>query len=187
MGFLLWTPFLKNIIVKGDLNPFILRPINPFVGFTFINTNYNGAMYLFLTPIFYFIVLTYLKVQLENVILGLCMFFIILILNSLFVLWFKSLDFLLLGLSQISLGMEQDISSLIRTYPEPFFKGTNFRFIFLLFPYFLIGSLLVPILRGYEIWRIDIQLAIIISMIIIFSFGIYFNWHYGLKNYEAFG
>jgi hypothetical protein len=43
------------------------------------------------------------------------------------------------------------------------------------------------IFQGKEISDLLFQISIILFLITIFSIGIYMNWSYGLKKYEAYG
>lgn len=71
-------------------------------------------------------------------------------------------------------------------YPYQFFEKTGFKVFLLIIPSFFVPSLLVPILRGYEIWNLNIQLIILFSMIIFCSIGLFLNWKFGLKRYNAY-
>jgi hypothetical protein len=75
----------------------------------------------------------------------------------------------------------------MQQFPTPFFKQTIFFYILMFYPFFFIGSLLIPFISGLEIWNIKLQIFTLFGLTLLFFIVALVNWHYGLKKYEAFG
>ena len=71
-------------------------------------------------------------------------------------------------------------------FPGIFFNQNKFHFILFLLPVYFGSTLIVPLFQGFIPNYFYTQILIIIFLNIFFSIVIFFNWRYGLKNYEAF-
>lgn len=185
-GIFSWGKELFIILSKGTLNIYLTKPIKPFIGYIFsILSGYAFISIIFRT-ILLFLVIYYFNITLNNLLLGLVLFLSIGFLFFLIYQFIESCEFISLNLSSV-LDTYWQIDNIFTTYPAQLFRKFPFQFALYFFPLIFISSLIVPLLRGYEIWNLYSQLTILISLIIIFGFGTWLNWHYGLKKYEAFG
>ena len=78
-------------------------------------------------------------------------------------------------------------NDILRSIPGVFFNKNRLYFLLFLFPTYFVSSLIVPLFQGFIPNYFNIQILIIILLNIFFSIGIFFNWRYGIRKYEAFG
>lgn len=186
-GTFMWGPSISEHILKGKLSDHLRRPFNPFFSFFFQEMNFYGLFLLIQDVVIYSVILFFLPIEFYNVGFSILIMVLIILLILLEFYFVKSLDLIMLNLSLVVIKPFWSFYELTRQYPYGFFRNSGFRFVLLGFPFFLIGSLLIPLLRGYEVWNPLLQISVMIVLIFVFSFGIFFCWHYGLKKYEAFG
>lgn len=190
-GIFFWRwPFLNQLITKGDFNIFLVRPINVFWGYFFSNLNSGLLVYTIINPIIHlFILIYFFDIQIYNIFLGILIWVAVFVCQVLVSECVHSFEFLKKG-SSISIYRLTDTINYgyANQYPFQLFNGVKYKGFFLIFtPMFFIGSLLIPILRGYPIWNIELQLTILFALFVICLGVLVFNWKYGLKRYEAFG
>ena len=75
----------------------------------------------------------------------------------------------------------------LTNYPFQYFMQSKFKYFLFLFGTTFTASLIIPILNNTPVWNLKLQIFILSSLIILLTIGIYINWKYGLKKYEAFG
>jgi len=187
-GFFSWGKNLKYSLLKGDLNIYLTKPISVFIGHIF--SNLSGVA--FISFFFRFLVLIsifiYFNIMPQNILLVLFLILFLNLLNLVIYQFLESLEFILKGLSDVFGKVYFSLFDTASTYPSPIFRDNSIKFLLMVFPSFFSGSLLVPMLRGYD-FLIDpiLQIEIIFGLITFFGLLIWINWHYGLKKYEAFG
>ena len=77
-------------------------------------------------------------------------------------------------------------NEILLRFPGAFFNNYKFYFVLFLLPVYFGSTLIVPLFQGFIPNYFYTQILIIIFLNIFFSIVIFFNWRYGLKNYEAF-
>ena len=183
------TQHIIEQILRGTFNLHLYRPINRFLSYLFADFNLDLAIYALMNPILHIGALIYFEVDLQNVFYGALFWFLILVL---FIALFNFVDSLNLIKVKITESFDVFLDTMTfetsRNYPFHFFKSFENRILlFFIGPLFFVGSLVVPILRGYDIWNFWLQAGILLGLIIAFSLGTFINWRVGLKRYEAFG
>jgi len=190
-GIFVWrTPSLRHSIIQGDFNIILLRPIPKFLGYFFSNLNGNLLIYTIMNPIIHITTLIiFFNIELHNIFIAIMIWTLVLINFTLMYEFFHSFEFLATSSSRsIKIIFDEINYSLANNYPLQFFNKLDLKGILLfLSPLFFVGSLIIPILRNYPIWNFQLQIFILLISIIIFITGIYINWRYGLKKYEAYG
>ena len=186
-GLFFWDKNLFDYIKKGDLNKFILRPINPFKGYFFSKLNTTALIMLVMNIPILILLFYYLEIPLIKIGVVIIMSLFIMIqydiLNSLY----ESFNFHYLGSSQYIREINNSLESVMRIYPTPFYSKFRYKYFLTIVTTFYVGSILIPYIMGYEIWNLKLQILIYFTINIIAGLIVYYNWHYGLKKYEAFG
>lgn len=187
-GLLLWKNTLFYVLKKGDLNSYLIRPINPNIFFVFSKIAPQAFVMLFIDSLLFVIGVVCFNIVLYNVVLSLFCFILVIILHIVFNFWIFSLDMLKMGISSTTFPIVDKLDNMIEQYPAPFFEKSNGKFLGLFVPIFFISSLVIPLIRGYDtMFSIKLQILILIVLICSFFVGIVINWKYGLKRYEGFG
>lgn len=183
-----WKMDLKDAITTGDLNLYLTKPLNGFIGYTFSNLPSSTYIFLITNLIALPIIILYFNIQLHNIFASTLIFIGILFATFSFYFFINSINFHSYGLKYIISNLA-DIGTyeLSKNYPHQFFKRTSFKFFLFVLPMFFVSSLLVPMLRDYPILNINLQIIILIFVILFFSCCTWINWHLGLKKYEAYG
>ena len=104
-----------------------------------------------------------------------------------FKLCITSFSFYAIGFTKYLYKFENNFFFIMQQYPTPFFKQTIFFYILMFYPFFFIGSLLIPFISGLKIWNVEFQFLILLLLTLLFSIITIINWKIGLKKYEAFG
>jgi ABC-type uncharacterized transport system permease subunit len=186
-GFVIWKGTLKDYITEGTLNVLLMKPLNPLLKFNFYDIAPPAFIFLGVDLIFFIIVLFIFDIVLTNIFLGFFIFILITLLTIMYYLFLYSLDFLLLGIAELGISFAFNSQQVFERYPYPFFKDSNIKYFLFLFPNFFTGSLLVPVLVGYDVWNFWFQIFILLLLIFLFTIGTMLIWSYGLKRYEAYG
>jgi ABC-type uncharacterized transport system permease subunit len=187
-GFFSWGKRLDWQLLKGDFNIFLTKPLNPFIFYIFLNLS-GWALISFFGRIFFIFLTIYLfDIKLYNLGLAFLVFMLISI-NFLLVFQFlEALSFFGKKLSEIFGGMFYwDIFNINMNYPEIFFRESKLKYVLIFFSSFFVGSLLLPILRNYEIWNFWFQIYFLVIFNLILIILLFIMWKFGLKRYEAFG
>jgi ABC-type uncharacterized transport system permease subunit len=186
-GIFMWKDALFHFIKDGELNVFLIRPLNR--SYMFYTTHLASPAIVFLLIDFIVLIgfLIYSKIQLTNLFLGTVVALLIFLFFITVYSFMYSIDLIFLGVSESVGSVLFKMQSLFEMYPAPFFLKLSVKYLFMVFPIFFTGTLLIPVIRGYEVWNIGLQFSILIGLIIFFFLGTIINWHYGLKKYEAFG
>ena len=185
-GFFSWGKDLFYVLSDGTLNIYLTKPVGSFIGYLFsVLSGWALMSFTFRIIVFIFIYL-YFSIEIYNLFLFLFALFLVSLLLLVIYQLIQSFEFIALKMSY-SLENYWNIYDIFMAYPAPLFKGFPIQLFLYFFPSFFVGYLLVPLLRGYEIWRLDLQIFILVFLIIFCCIGIFLNWKYGLKKYEAFG
>jgi hypothetical protein len=125
-----------------------------------------------------------------NVLVGISILFVFVVLNIFLIHFFKSFTWLFVELGDVFMDWYwNNIQGSLSNYPFKIFEQNNILFSLLsALPMFYVSVLIVPVIAfGDFSVLFEINYFLILSMVLIMSVGIFFNWRYGLKNYEAFG
>jgi hypothetical protein len=133
------------------------------------------------------IVIIYFEIVLYNLFFGFLIFLLILFFLFVLDIFIRAISFFNFGLSDSLFGLYKDGCQTGDKYPFGFFDGMKYKTFILFFPTFFVSSLLVPFVRGYDIWNFNFQLYLLVGLICFFSFGTYLLWKFGLHFYEALG
>ena len=177
-----------SIFELKKLNFFLNIPGIRFFNFS-LSRSFNGTI-LFLTE--FLIFMTYILYNRSFNIIFLDELLISCILISiLYICVFYFLDsfswrFMNLG-ETLSKNISWEVNGLLKQIPGVFFNKNKFYFLLFLFPTYFISSLIVPLFQGFIPNYFNTQILTIVLLNVFFCIGIFFNWKYGLKNYEAFG
>ncbi|MCA9495510.1 MAG: ABC-2 family transporter protein, partial [Nanoarchaeota archaeon] len=186
IGFIFWGKHLFYMIKSGEINIYLIRPINPFLFYNFRTLSIPAFLFLVVNIFLIIISLIYTNTNIFN--LSFIVVFILLIFLTLILSMFlDSLDFIKLGLSSPFQRIYYRSMEVTRMYPSQFFTTFKYNFLLFLFQGYYLTLVLIPILNGKSIFLFLNELSILIIIILSFSLGTYINWKYGLKYYEAFG
>ena len=180
---------LKDSIFKEKkLNFFLNIPGIRFFNFS-LSRGFNGT--IFLTAEFLIFITYILYNRSFNIIfldeLLLCCFLLFISYISVYY-FFDSFSWRFMELGKVSSEKLYDEGNdLLRSIPGVFFNKNKLYFLLFLFPTYFVSSLIVPLFQGFIPNYFNIQILIIILLNIFFSIGIFFNWKYGIRKYEAFG
>lgn len=186
-GIFSWTGNIKTAITYGRLNNYINKPINRIIAFKFKSLSSPALSMTFFGIIKSIIIIYIFKIKFFNLFLGLIIFLLIIMFTIAMRFLIDSIGFFSFGLYHILFSIFGFSQSILRNYPEHFFKNAPFRNALLIFPAVFISILLVPILANKNIESFSYYIIILISLIIISTIGTLINWYYGLKKYEAYG
>ena len=180
---------LKDSIFKEKkLNFFLNIPGIRFFNFS-LSRGFNGT--IFLTAEF-LIFITYILYNRSFIIifldeLLLCCFLLFISYISVYY-FFDSFSWRFMELGKVySEKLYGEGNEILRSVPGVFFNKNKFYFILFLFPTYFVSTLIVPLFQGFIPNYFYTQILIIIFLNIFFSIGIFFNWRYGIRKYEAFG
>lgn len=187
-GFFIWKDWLYIYLKNGDFNTFLFRPQNPYIAFIFSMLNEYAILLLIIDVFLYSAIIFYFQIELVNLALGSIIFFLITILYITNIEMIRSFDFIAKNIVPTTLWPAFiNVNEMFKKFPYNFFQTSFLKYIILFIPNVLVASLLMPILRGKEIFLPSIQISLIISLIFIYIIIIKIIWRYGLKRYEAFG
>ncbi|MCH8519812.1 MAG: ABC-2 family transporter protein [Nanoarchaeota archaeon] len=180
---------LDILIKRGDLNSYLTKPMNPFLGFLFMK-RFNPLIFIIYDMILYVPILLYLfNFELLSIIYSLLLLFVLIIFGVIFIRFLDSFTWIFLEARKVLLYQLyfQGIQHNVGRFPMLFFDKNPAMMIFLGgFGFYYISMWILPLLltglfqvRLYEIIMILSVTSISIITIII-------NWKIGLKKYGAF-
>lgn len=184
-GFFSWGKELHYTLTQGNLNQFLTKPLNPFIGYIFHTlTGWQliSAIFRFFLLIAVFI---YFKIVPQNILLVILIILLINILVFVIHQFLESLEFIKYKLSSIG-DSYWEFTEVFYTNPAPLFQRFPVKTLLYLWEFYYTGLLLVPLIRGYEITNFGIHFYPLVGFIVLFGIGTLINWHYGLKKYEAY-
>lgn len=186
-GFFHWGKRLQYDIVYGHLNILLVKPINVFFAHYFSKFSIAGFTFLIVNVFVFIFLEIFFNFYLTNILLSLFFLILIIFLNILLYFFIRSFNFFSFGFADFLIVSVEESVRIGETYPHKFFENSFFGKFLLFSPIVFVGSLIVPLIRGYDIWNFDLQIIVLFSLIVVFSLGTLINWYYGLKKYEAFG
>lgn len=186
-GFLFWKEPFKDFLNKGNMNVLITKPINIWINYLFRDLNPGSFIFSMFEFLFAISIIIYFKIQLFNLLFGALIFMSIAFFTLTLFLMVYSFDFHFRGVGQILSNFVFFGNMQFERFPFALFQNSFIKFFLFGFPAIFSSSLLVPIIRNYPIWNLELQLFILYGLILIFTIIIYINWKIGIKNYEAYG
>ncbi len=189
-GIFAWkSDFLTEIILKGELNNLLVRPGELLFKYHFSDLSPSSLTYVIVNvPILIILIMSFQMNLLNCIFLLILFLFCILIYFSLYNLIY-SIAFFYKNFEKNLTNLLYRTNSLFVLYPAPFFNKFKLVNLFFLFPAYIIGKLIIPLLNDINIdyfFYLDLFL-IFFLIILILNILIYFNWKIGLKKYEAYG
>lgn len=182
-----WGKDLVFDIPSGNLSQYINKPINPLIAYIFSRLSAETILQVVISSLFIISLLIYFNLSFYTLLLSVLILINISLLFFLFRIAITSFAFYGVGFTKYLYRIENNFFFIMQQYPTPFFMRTKLSKILMFYPFFFIGSLLIPLLLETPLQNFFIQLSsIIILMILFLSIGI-INWKLGLKKYEAFG
>jgi len=184
-----WFRYLYRYLLTGEFNNCLLRPINPFINYTFSSNKYfdfiNAIFYIMLLIIYIFFILPNLNILKFTITF---IFFIIGgVMNTSTYCLIDSLGFFMKNNRQIK-STYFKASDVASRYPASFFKNSNIFYIiiFLANTYFAIWTtdFYFSYINFQELIILFIPCFIVIFISIISSILL---WKFGIEKYEAFG
>ncbi|MCH8519808.1 MAG: ABC-2 family transporter protein [Nanoarchaeota archaeon] len=171
----------KQVLLRGDFNLFLIRPIHPFL-FLF-SQRFNGANLL--SGIVIVLPITILlSLFFEHIILG-WILFIIGVIHCTVLFWFIELvAFFLKDNSFISTPIKR-ATWFFEEYVPLFLQNTSFFNILGVIPSVIFAFLAVDVMNG-NFEYLFLLIASVISIPIL-SFFCIILWKFGIKKYEAYG
>ncbi|MBN2838001.1 MAG: hypothetical protein JXM74_04530 [Fusobacteriaceae bacterium] len=100
----------------------------------------------------------------------------------------QSFEFFRKGLSRFFTESQQVVASSQGQYPVNFYEKFRFKNIFLISTRAYVALFLVVYVKTSNLFVFfEFEMLVFVLLILASSFGVWINWHYGLKKYEAFG
>jgi len=187
-GFFIWgIDSFRKVIQRGELNAYLNKPINRFIAYNFRIFSAGGTPMLFIGLLAFIFAIIFLDIKLYNIFFGIIIATLIIIFQIFNRKFAESINFWNFGIAMIFRRLIFEGQMLSVNYPADFFKSKIIRTAFSIVPLFFISSLLLPTLRNKEVWSLELQLILLISLNLFFIIITFVNWHYGLKKYEAYG
>lgn len=173
--------FLQRVLLKGDFNSILCKPVNSFFYFS---TQFRG-MILVTLSIFIIINFTLILLYYNLSFLFLFYFLFSIVYTSLFFSLFMSTAFFMKE-NSFFLNIPRKLNNRIKEFTPKAFENYSFANLIYILPTASTSFILVEFLRG-NLEYFDIILKIVFPSFIVIVFGTYIMWYYGLKKYEAFG
>ena len=186
-GVVFWSKSLFHSIISGELNNYLMRPINIFLGFNFSRLDIGGLVMFAMNFVYILYYIVSQDVSLFSLALGVFIMSLIVLVLLLFIWFVESLNFFYKGLS---MGINEIIGNFVgiaQNYPYQYFKSFEYKLLLFFFPIFFVSSLVIPIFKGDSISNIGLQLSILGGFIVFYSFFTFLFWKLGIRRYEAFG
>lgn len=184
-----WFRHLSQTLLKGDLNKYLTRPLNPFLQYSFDDLSVLAILYsnlyvflgiiyfIFIVPEFYFI--KFIFILLMATFGGIFLTSMDCLINNL-AFFMKKNDFI----KDIKISSE----NLFSQYPASFFKTNKLRIFSLFIPLVYYASFVTDFYFGYINFDSFLQyFGVLLLLIGISSYLAYLLWKNGMKRYEAFG
>ena len=181
--------YLKDMLIKGELNTYLCRPVSTFLQYMMHSSNFSAfCVLIFYVPLLvFFLIFIHTDFEIFNLFLvvifgitgGLFYLCIIIFLN-IFSFFIKEIRLLVRPFRRAE--------QIFYMYPATFFQDRFISKFVLFLPVAYFGAFSTEFFFGYItlerlIELFCYQLILILILIILSSI----NWHYGLKRYEAFG
>ena len=182
-----WGKDLVFDIPSGDLSQYINKPINPLIAYIFSRLSAETIFQVIISLVFFVLLSLYFNIFFHTFIISVVILLMVSLLFLLFKIAFTSFAFYGIGFTKYLYRIENNFFFIMQQYPTPFFMKTKLARVLMFYPFFFIGSLLIPLLSETQIWNICFQLSIISILMIVFLFIGLINWKQGLKKYEAYG
>lgn len=187
--FAIWFNQLPKVLLRGEFNNYLLRPINPFINYAFSNVRYFNLLIailyiillmlylIFIIPKFYFLkfLITFLFAIFGGIFYSSIHCFI------------DSMSFYLKKTDNIKSNYHV-LNEFYSRYPISFFKQSKLNYLGLIAAGSYYASFTTDFYFGYiNITQLFYYFLILILLIITLSISSYFLWKNGIKNYEAYG
>jgi hypothetical protein len=185
-GFFLWGKGLFSHLTSGEFNKHLYRPLPKYLAYLFNDLEGWAVLHFIFKFITALAIFLYFKVVPLNIGLVLLAILLLNLMHFFVMQLFDSLEFIRYGLSNAT-SFYFKAYEVMGTNPAPLFQKFPFKPFLYLFEIFFVGSLLVPLIRGYPIPNMMFQFTFIVSVIIISAVLLRIIWHFGLKKYEAYG
>jgi ABC-type uncharacterized transport system permease subunit len=173
--------FLQRVLLNGDFNTILLKPVNSFFYFS---TQFKGVV-LVTFSIFLLINLFLIFLYYNFSFIFLFYFLFSIIYVPLFFSFFISTAFFMKENSMF-VNIPRQLNNRIKEFTPRSFENYSFGFLLYILPSGASAFILIEILRGNFIYS-NIILKIIFPSFLLIVLGIYVMWKIGLKKYEAFG
>lgn len=182
-----WGKDLVYDIPSGDLGQYINKPINPMIAYIFSRLSAETILQVVISSLFILGLIVYYQISFVTIILTFLVLLLISFVFFLFRIAITSFAFKAIGFTKYLYRFENNFFFIMQQYPTPFFMKTKLFRVLMFYPFFFIGSLLIPMISNTPIWNIPFQLGILSSLIMLFLLIGIINWKQGLKKYEALG
>lgn len=186
-GLTYWGKNLKRDVLDGELIIYLKNPLTPFFSYEFANISTYAGLMLAIDAMIFPILLFVAHIPLYTIALGMILLLLLCGSFIVFKMFLRSTVFISFALADVGFELEQRLFRTLQTFPSPFFSNSILWNLFLVYPLFFAGSLLVPIFTQKPVPYLEIQIYTLIIVLIVSSIGTYINWKYGLKRYEAYG
>jgi ABC-type uncharacterized transport system permease subunit len=187
-GLFVWKDWLYIYLKNGDFNTFLFRPQNPYVAFFFSNLNEYAILLIMMDVFVYSAIIFIFQIEVVNLLASSIIFFLITILYITNIEMIRSFDFIAKNIVPSTIWPAFiNINKMFSKFPYTFFQNSYLKYIILFIPNVLIASLLMPLLRGKDIFVPSIQISLILILIFVYIIIIKRVWNIGLRKYEAYG
>lgn len=173
--------FLQRVLLKGDFNSILCKPVNSFFYFS---TQFRGMI---LVTLSIFIMINFILILLYYNLSFLFLFYFLfsIVYTSLFFSLFMSTAFFMKE-NSLFLNIPRQLNNRIKEFTPKAFENYSFANLIYILPTASTSFILVEFLRE-NLEYLDIILKIVFPSFIVIVFGTYIMWHFGLKKYEAYG
>jgi len=178
---------LSNFIIKGDLNVILTKPFHPFNFYTFSILSGWAFLSFFVRSIGFIFTILYFNIKVHNIFWIICFIALLNILFYITYAFIESFEFKFKKSSDSIYGIYNNVYQINNTYPAPLFGGFKYKNMMLLIPSYIVGLIILPLIRGNNINLFFNEILIIIGIILFLLFFTVLNWYNGLKKYEAYG
>jgi len=186
-GTLSWGKFLTSELKSGNFQLLLNKPGNPLFKYLFGNFFSTSVLFIFSSMFILIGFILYNSVELFNLGLSLLVFINLIYLWLVTHYFIESLDFYTFGLNMVVFRVYNTATDIFHRFPAPFFSKFEFKKLFYIFPFFGLGSLFLPLIRNLESFNLMFQWSLVFGFSVLFTIGVFINWYYGLKKFEAFG
>ncbi len=187
-GVFAWkSEFLSDMIKKGDLNNMIFRPKGVLFKYYFTDLSPSSFTYVIINIPAIIGLLCYLNISIYSLFLLFIFSLLITILYFSFYNLVYVFAFFIIDIEKMLVNLFFKSNSLFIQYPAPFFTNFSVYKLFYIFPAFILGYILIPIIENNESFNILELLLIVVGVIIVMNMIISLLWKIGLKKYEAYG
>lgn len=129
MGIFEWGTMLFKVLIKGDMNTILTKPISPSLKTYFSNLDESGFFFLLMAIIYTIFTIFYFKIKLYNILLGSFLFALNIITFILFWLMIDSFNLYVLGIRSIFMPLAR-IEEMFQMFPGQFFAKMRLRYFF---------------------------------------------------------